>query len=170
MIIRLHKAVSAVCPIVGVNADGTFDPATTATAEQIAAAQSVVASFDWSGEAQAVWEKQQNRMGAAALMASPDAMPRAVRAAVEVAAILRNNVAEALGVLIDHVDELAAMPKASRRGAIIDWIAADRAAWVQAGGAWAEPPPEPTEVYDTGTDRVQRNELVPLVGAAIFGE
>jgi hypothetical protein len=170
MIIRLHQAVSAVCPIVGVNADGTFDPAPNATTEQIAAAQSVVAAFDWNEAAQTAWEQQQNRLGAAALMTDGGSVPRAVRASDVVSYQLRNNVAEVLGVVIDHVDELAAMPRASRRAAILAWIAADRLSWEQAGGVWAEPPPAPSEVYDTGSDRVQRDELVPLVGAAIFSE
>jgi hypothetical protein len=167
---RLASQISAVCPVSIVRSDGTFDPAPSATSEQIAAAQFVVASFDWSPEAQAAWEQQQNRLGAAALMTDGGSIPRAVRASDVVSYQLRNNVAEVLGVVIDHIDTLAAMAKASRRAAILTWIADDRLAWEQAGGEWAEPPPEPAEVYDTGTDRVQRDELVPLVGAAIFGE
>lgn len=43
----LHAAVAAVCPIVGVGADGTifYDPANPATAAQKQAAQSIVASW-----------------------------------------------------------------------------------------------------------------------------
>jgi hypothetical protein len=174
---RLHDSVIAVCPINGISI-GTYGESATvridysenATAEQRTAAQSAVAAFDWTAPAQSAWEQQQNRLGAAALMTDGGSIPRAVRASDVVSYQLRNNVAEVLGVLIDHLDELAAMPKASRRATILGWIAADRAAWEQSGGEWAEPPPSPAEVYDTGTDRVQRDELVPLVGAAIFGE
>jgi hypothetical protein len=177
MLARIYQSVSAVCPILGLSVGAPGEPSSVridfhdeATEEQRTVAQSIVAAFDWSMQAQASWEQQQNRLGAVALMTDGGSVPRAVRASDVVSYQLRNNVAEVLGVLIDHVDELAAMPSASRRAAILGWIAADRTAWEQAGGVWAEPPPEPAEVYDTGTDRVQRDELVPLVGAAIFGE
>jgi hypothetical protein len=177
MLNRLSSAVSSVCPVVGISVAVYGDSSTVridfrdeATTEQRTAAQSAVDAFDWSQQAQSAWEQQQNRLGAAALMTDGGSVPRAVRASDVVSYQLRNNVAEVLGVVIDHIDELDAMPKASRGAAIIGWITADRVAWEQAGGEWAEPPPEPAEVYDTGTDRVQFDELVPLVGAAIFSE
>jgi hypothetical protein len=177
MLERIYQSVSAVCPIIGLSVGTPGESSSVridfhddSTVEQRAAAQTIVDSFVWSEAAQSVWQQQQYRLGAAALLQSGDAIPRAVRASDTVSYQLRNNVAEVLGVVIDHVDELAAMPRASRRAAIIAWMAADRAAWVNAGGVWAETPPEPAGVYDTGTDRVQSDELVPLVGAAIFGE
>lgn len=44
----LHNAIAAVCPIVGVSADGTifYDPLNVATATQQAAAASVLASWN----------------------------------------------------------------------------------------------------------------------------
>ncbi|QEL18516.1 XkdW family protein [Limnoglobus roseus] len=104
---------------------------------------------------------------AGALLLSSEPVSRAVRASDSVGYELRNNVAEVLGVVIDHVDELAAMPRAGRAAAIAGWIAADRLAWEQDGGVWAEVPPTPAAVLATGTDRVQRDELLPLVGAAV---
>jgi hypothetical protein len=146
----------------------TYTNAQGATPEQIAEVNNIIQSHNWDdAAAQASWEQQQNALAAAALLQSPDAIPRAVRASDAVSYQLRNNVAELLGVVIDHVDELAAMQRANRQAAILAWIAADRAAWEQAGGVWAEPPPAPSEVYATGTDRVQRDELLPMVGAAV---
>jgi len=172
---RIHAAVSAACPIVGVSVGTPGDSATVrvdyapgSTAEQRDAADAVVAAFDWSDAAQAVWEQTQNIYGAAALLQSGDAVPRAVRASDSVGYELRNNIAEVVGVLIDHIDELAALPRADRAAAIIAWIAADRAAWEAGGGVWAETPPTPEAAYATGTDRVQGDELLPLVAAAVM--
>lgn len=68
MIERLHEAIKAVCPIVGVSVPtiGTsvgvsiqFDP--SATAPQQANAQSVVAGFDWSQNAHDTWLNEKQR-------------------------------------------------------------------------------------------------------------
>lgn len=139
-----------------------------ATDQQKASGNAVLAGFDWSDGAQATWVQTQNIYGAAALLQSGDAVPRAVRASDSVGYELRNNIAEVVGVLIDHIDELAALPRAERAAAIVAWIAADRAAWEAAGGVWAEIPPTPEAVYTTGTDRVQGDELLPLVAAAVM--
>lgn len=58
---RLHEAVSAVCPVQGFagapgSAEADYAPAAT-QAQRAAAA--VLASFDWSAEAQAAWEEDQ---------------------------------------------------------------------------------------------------------------
>jgi hypothetical protein len=55
---RLHADVSAVCPILGVRlSPPAYDPDPSATAEQLAAADAVLAAFDPSDEAQAAWEE-----------------------------------------------------------------------------------------------------------------
>lgn len=110
---------------------------------------------------------QRAAMAAAALLQSGDPVPRAVRASDSVGYELRNNVAELLGVVIDHLEELAALPRAERSAALVAWVAADRAAWEAAGGVWALEPPAPAAVVATGADRVQADELLPLVGAAV---
>ena len=60
--LRLHEAISLVCPIHGVSIASTaattaridYDP--TATAAQITAAKAALAAFDWSDAAQTAWE------------------------------------------------------------------------------------------------------------------
>lgn len=62
MLQRLHAAVSAVAPIVGVSGvqgDIRIDFSPSATGPQQTAAQGVVAAFDWSQAAQDAWEQQQ---------------------------------------------------------------------------------------------------------------
>lgn len=61
MSLRLHKTLHAVCPILGVydsgdNATSSFRPDPSATAGQIAAAQSALASYDRSQAAEDAWE------------------------------------------------------------------------------------------------------------------
>lgn len=53
---RLHEAAAAVCPILSVSSDGTVQPASGATGQQIAAAEAAVAAVDRSFQAQAAWE------------------------------------------------------------------------------------------------------------------
>lgn len=60
---RLHKDIEAVCPITGiavdefgVSASVRFQATDVATKEQLEAAQAVVDSFDWSEDAQKVYE------------------------------------------------------------------------------------------------------------------
>lgn len=66
--LRLHQAIEAVCPIVGVSitADnvGTIDYDPSATAAQVAAAKSALAAFDWSDTAYSAWLTQQQRQQA----------------------------------------------------------------------------------------------------------
>ena len=167
MLLRLHQAISAVCPVVGVRADGTFDPAPNATPEEIAAAQAAVAAFDWSEQAQQQWQQKQNALAAAALLQSNEPIPLGARASDVVLHELRNNLAELFGVFIKYLNQILALPVEDREAAIIAWIAAERLAWEQAGGVWAEEPPAPSEGYATGTDRVQRDELLPMVAGAV---
>ncbi len=59
---RLHEAIAAICPIVGVSVGTIGDSSTvrvvfadSATAQQMADAQAVVNAFDWSDQAQTTW-------------------------------------------------------------------------------------------------------------------
>lgn len=63
---RLHATLVAVCPILGVSVNaagngGNYTAAPSATAAQISAANSALASFDWSNTAQATWDTTQAR-------------------------------------------------------------------------------------------------------------
>lgn len=62
---RLHQALAAVCPILGVaiqaEGSGSFQADPSATAAQRSAAQSALASFDWSAAAEQNWIVQQQR-------------------------------------------------------------------------------------------------------------
>lgn len=57
--VRLHEAIAAACPITGVRvtgaSSGTFQPAPSATAQQIAAGDAALAAFDWSQAAHDAW-------------------------------------------------------------------------------------------------------------------
>jgi hypothetical protein len=95
---RLHQAIVAVCPIVGVAVGAPGDPesvtidyAPEATADQRTAALNVVATFDWSGEAEATWRTGQEVRRAGLLLASTDPIPVGVRAT--------------LRVIVDHCNE-----------------------------------------------------------------
>jgi hypothetical protein len=86
MVIRLHESIAAVCPIDGVSVGKPGDASTVridfrqdATFEQRAAGEAVVKAFDWSDEAQAVWEATRNVPAAAKLLSSADPIPQAVR-------------------------------------------------------------------------------------------
>lgn len=60
-ILRLHEAVAAVCPITRVAVvdaaakQAVFDAADGASEQQIAAANNVIATFDWSQAAEDAW-------------------------------------------------------------------------------------------------------------------
>lgn len=78
---RLEESVREVCPVVGVQMTSpvTVDFAAEATAEERAAAQAVVNSFDWSSDAQAAWELEKRRQEASAWLDSDTKEARAVR-------------------------------------------------------------------------------------------
>jgi hypothetical protein len=76
---RLHAAVAAACPILGVSVGTPGDSASVviafapeATSDQRAAAQTVVAGFDWSDAAQAAWDLSQAATSAVSWLATSD--------------------------------------------------------------------------------------------------
>lgn len=163
---RLDAATRAVCPIDGVSVDAATDPPAVridyrpeATADQRAAAEAAVAAFDWSDTAQQTWEAGQNAAAAGALLASGESVPRAVRASDAVGYELRNNAAETLGALIEV---LTAQLGTDLSAAVVARIAARRA-----DRTFAETPPAAADAFASGTERVQRDQLLPLVGAAV---
>lgn len=83
-IVRLTDAVSAVCPIHGIQggtqSTAQIDFKDEATTEQRAAAESVLAAFDWSDAAQVAWERKKRRDAAVALLNSSEPTMIAVRA------------------------------------------------------------------------------------------
>jgi hypothetical protein len=119
---RLHSSIIAVCPIDGVSlaagknlatnppataADVTVQYDPSATSDQQQAAESVLASFDWSTAAQAAWETSQNQTQAGTLLADTDALPIAVRALGQACLTVDNGLAAAIGQLITAVQQLA---------------------------------------------------------------
>ncbi len=102
---RLHSAVAAAAPVLGVSVGTPGDPASVridfapeATTAQRAAAQAVVAGFDWSDSAQAAWELAQNRTRAlTAFVGRTDDTAIAVRLLLDAVATLANDKFEALG-------------------------------------------------------------------------
>jgi hypothetical protein len=69
MLMRLHEVLSAVCPVVGCSGTGPtarIDYTENATPQQIAAAQSALASFDWSQAAHDAWLLSKYRSSAVA--------------------------------------------------------------------------------------------------------
>lgn len=84
MIVRVQKAVDAVCPGVSVVklGPGSFvlQFSGAETAEQRSAAEAALAGLDISPAAVAAWEREQRRAAAVALLNSPDPVMVAVRA------------------------------------------------------------------------------------------
>ncbi|HWB13418.1 MAG TPA: hypothetical protein VG826_29605 [Pirellulales bacterium] len=112
---RLHDALAAACPIDGVsvvtpgdNATVRIDYASSATDAQKTAAQSALASFDWSDAAQAAWELAQNQSQAGTLVQATDAIPIAVRALGQACLTVDNELAAAIGQLIANQAAIAA--------------------------------------------------------------
>lgn len=101
MLLRLHEAVAAVCPVLGVSGDSAavrLDFAPAATTEQRAAAQAVADAFDWSPEAQAAWEKERTRaQSLSTLLSRADTTGFQVRAVIDAVCTLANDVFEELG-------------------------------------------------------------------------
>lgn len=126
MLLRLHAAIAAVCPITGVS-DGTpgdsatvrvdYDPG--ATTEQRAAAQAVVDGFDWSTEAQLAWER--SRAVAQAISETMGGFAPANisdRVTLRYVLTLLNDVREHLGLTrIQEPDHLAGITAAIAAGA-----------------------------------------------------
>ena len=83
---RLTETLDAVAPVVGVSgtAGTRIDYASEATTEQRAAAESALAAFDWSDEAQAAWERGKRREAAIALLNSSEPTMVALRGFVTV--------------------------------------------------------------------------------------
>lgn len=83
MLARLHHALAAVCPIVGVSGEQggiRIDYAPGATQAQRTAAQNAMAAFDWSEAAHAAWLATQARASAKAWVLGPSMEARAVKA------------------------------------------------------------------------------------------
>ena len=95
---RLLETLSAVSPVVGVSGTTAtridYDP--EPTTEQRAAAESALAAFDWSDEAQAAWERGKRREAAIALLNSSEPTMVAVRA---LATVVKRRVAALLVAL-----------------------------------------------------------------------
>lgn len=98
-LVRLAEAISAVCPIYGVQATSpvTIDYALDATTEQQEAAAAVLAAFDWTNEAHATWERQKRRDAAVALLNSKEPTMVAVRALATIVKRRMSTLLTALG-------------------------------------------------------------------------
>jgi hypothetical protein len=86
-IVRLTESIAKVCPIHGISGPLTsvrIDYRDEATAEQRAAAQTVLNSFDASNQFQADWQATQIRQTAADLLNSNEPIALAVRALAKV--------------------------------------------------------------------------------------
>ena len=102
---RLHASIAAVCPIVGVRVPTIgssvgvvidFDP--SATAPQIAAAQSALLTFDWADAAQTAWQAGQERaLAKSSFSSSQDAQQKFLRCLLEQLRIELNSLGTVVG-------------------------------------------------------------------------
>ncbi len=80
---RLHEAIENVCPIQGVCVEGNrvtrIDHAPESTAEQRAAADAVVSSFDWSEQAARGWQRAKARREALGFLDRDDTVGSVLR-------------------------------------------------------------------------------------------
>lgn len=122
----LVKAIKAVCPIASV---AIVDAAahiysikfqSSATDKQQADANNVVATFDWSDDAQAVREKVDAREKAKDLLNSPDPQFVQIRMIVHALLDYLNSVLPKVGLPTISYEELEALAKQKGDGGVAD--------------------------------------------------
>lgn len=165
---RLHLAIAAACPIEGVSLlslEGVFSPAnvrisyaSSATAEQMAAAQAALEAYDGSPEADAQWEVLQARQNAGtALLTDREVTAVATRANAHATWIRINDLAEANYAALQLICERSGvnMPSSSE---IATKIAENR---TLAGQDFQFP--TAAQTADQGLRRISELEIMTLV-------
>src|ERR1700722_4184063 len=166
---RLHDAIAAVCPILGVSigtpgqsatCEISYDP--SATSDQQTAAQAALAAFDWSAGAQSAWEAQQATVQAGRALETSIAPSDVASRANAVCAYTRDNdVAEFAWAALQCVCSVLGVT-APTAAQIAAQIAANRVTNPVDSGATT-----PADVSTTGNVRLNQTQILALIAGVL---